>query len=103
MIEELTTENYAEKNTEGINLISFSNDWCAQCFTQEPILKKMAQKYQNKIHFYQINADKNVDIIQKYNVLSAPSLVIEKDGEAVYDVAGFLDETQMDNIITYYA
>lgn len=102
MIEDLTTNNFKNKNTTGINIISFSNDWCAQCYTQRPILQKAAAEYSDKLHFYEINADKNIDVIQKYNVLSAPSLVVEKDGQAVYDVAGFLDETQLKNIIAYY-
>ncbi|KRL66817.1 thioredoxin [Companilactobacillus versmoldensis DSM 14857 = KCTC 3814] len=102
VLKNLTTENFSQKNETGINLLSFSKDWCAQCYTQQPILEQAAEKYRERIHFYQINADDNVDLIKKYNVLSAPSLVVEKDGRAVYDVAGFLDQEQLESIIAYY-
>lgn len=101
MLEQLTSENYQTRNLSGINVISFNNDWCAQCYTQQPILEKAAQKYRGA-KFYQVNADNNTDVIKQYDVYSAPSLVVEKDGAAVYAVAGFLDADQLSNILKYY-
>ncbi|WP_125770498.1 thioredoxin family protein [Companilactobacillus furfuricola] len=101
MLEQLTSENYAVRNQTGVSVISFNNDWCAQCYTQQPILEKAAEKFA-AAKFYQMNADRNTDIISQYDVYSAPSLVVEKDGTAVYAVAGFLDADQLDNILKYY-
>lgn len=101
MLEQLTSENYETRKLSGVNVISFNNDWCAQCYTQQPILEKAARNYHGA-NFYQVNADNNTDVIKQYDVYSAPSLVVEKDGAAVYAVAGFLDEEQLDNILKYY-
>ncbi|AKP67687.1 thioredoxin family protein [Companilactobacillus ginsenosidimutans] len=102
MIEPLTESTFKNRNNRGVNILSFSNEWCPQCYMEKPIITKIADEYGDRINFYEINADENPELAKKYDILTAPSLIIEKDGELVYRLGGFMDKTQLSNLVKYY-
>jgi len=77
---------------KGICVVEVSGESCANCITLMPILDRLvgSRKDCKLVH---IEADHDtVDLIQRFEVRQAPTILITKDGEVVERVVGFQPE-----------
>ncbi len=79
-----------------IKVLDFWAKWCSPCKFMEPIIEELEKELAGKVEFEKINVDENQDITTKYNVMSIPTYVFEKDGQEVDRIIG---ATQKDNFI----
>ena len=61
----------------------------------DPIMEKLEQRYGQQIKFIRLNVDGNQDIAQRYHVMSVPSLVLFRDGQAKEKVTGVYPEAKL--------
>jgi thioredoxin 1 len=80
-------------------LVDFKADWCAPCKMMMPILKQVKQNYKDRIKIIKIDIDKNPDVAQKYSVRSVPTLVLFKEGKAIWRQSGIVQASQIIMII----
>ena len=66
--------------------------WCGPCRMIAPIVDKLAETYDGKVKVLRLNIDENPDTAVKYRVMSIPTLLFFKDGEAVDTVVGAVPE-----------
>ena len=57
-----------------------------------PVVDKLAEKYEGKFKFCRLNVDENPQTASKYRVMSIPTLIFFKGGEAVDTVIGAVPE-----------
>ncbi len=69
--------------------------WCGPCRMIAPIVDKLAETYEGKVKVLRLNIDENPDTPVKYRVMSIPTLLFFKDGEAVDTVVGAVPERTM--------
>ncbi|WLT36672.1 thioredoxin family protein [Lactiplantibacillus plantarum] len=85
-----------------LKMLVFENDWCAQCYTERPIIHRFAIKYHDQLEVEVLNADNNPLMVKKYNVLTAPSIILIKNDEMVERISRFIDQNQLETVIRYY-
>ncbi len=66
--------------------------WCGPCRMIAPIVDKLAETYDGKVKDLRLNIDDNPQTAVKYHVMSIPTLLFFKDGEAVDTVVGAVPE-----------
>ena len=66
--------------------------WCGPCRMIAPIVDKLAETYEGKVKVLRLNIDENPQTAMKYHVMSIPTLLFFKDGEAVDTVVGAVPE-----------
>ncbi len=91
----ITRENLDSQTNNKLTVIDFWAPWCGPCKIMDPILNDLESKFNGKIHFGKMNVDGNQDIAEKYHVLSIPSLVIFKNGEAKEKVSGIYSKEKL--------
>jgi thioredoxin 1 len=69
-------------------LVDFWAVWCGPCQMQEPIVKEVATAMAGKAKVGKINVDENPHMVQKYNVMSIPTLMIFKGRTVVKQFVG---------------
>ena len=69
-------------------LVDFWAEWCGPCKMIAPILEELATEQEGKFEVAKLNIDDNLDITRRFDVMSIPTLILFKDGEPVYRVAG---------------
>lgn len=70
-------------------LVDFWAEWCGPCKMTGPIIDELAKEYEGKMKVGKVNVDENQALAGKYNVMSIPTILIFKKGEAVKSMIGF--------------
>ena len=81
-------------------LVDFHATWCGPCKAQAPILKDVAAATKNKARIIKIDVDKNQALAQKYQVQSVPTLLLFKNGQAVWRHSGVASKEQLIEVMT---
>lgn len=71
-------------------LVDFWADWCGPCHALAPTIKQVKAHYGDKLRVLKIDVDKNQQLSAQYKVQSIPTLMVFKDGEAVWRESGAL-------------
>ena len=69
-------------------LVDFWAPWCGPCKSMLPIIEELSTAYEGKAKIVKMNVDDNTETPAKYNVMSIPTFIIFKDGEAVKNFVG---------------
>lgn len=73
-------------------LVDFYADWCGPCKMIAPIVTELAGEYEGVFKIGKLNVDQEQDTAEKYRVMSIPTLIIFKNGEAVDKVVGLVSK-----------
>jgi len=69
-------------------VVDFWAEWCMPCRMIAPSIDELSGEYKGKIKFVKINVDDNPELTTELQILSIPTLVVFKDGEAVKRITG---------------
>ena len=66
--------------------------WCGPCRMVAPVIESLEAKYDGKAKFCRLNVDENPQTAAKYRIMSIPTLMFFKNGEAADTVIGAVPE-----------
>lgn len=69
-------------------IVDFWAPWCKPCDAIEPHLVGIAEKRGERVRLVRLNVDENLAVPGRYGVLSLPTVVLFKDGDALVTVYG---------------
>lgn len=87
-------------NGDKVVLVDFSAEWCGPCKMQSPILKELAGEMKGKLRIIKIDVDKNPAIAAQYQVRGVPTLILFRNGEAIWRQSGVASKPQLMHIIS---
>ena len=64
-------------------MVDFWAVWCGPCQMVAPIVDELATEYAGKIKVRKLNTDENPEIAGRYQVMSIPTILFCKNGQAV--------------------
>ncbi|MGP8060162.1 MAG: thioredoxin [Acidimicrobiales bacterium] len=76
-------------------LVDFWAEWCGPCKTIAPVLEEIAEEQAGKLQIGKLNIDDNLDVTRRYDVMSIPTLILFKDGEAKARLVGAKPKGQL--------
>ncbi len=69
-------------------LVDFFATWCGPCKMQSPILEQVKEKVGDAANIVKVDIDRNQELAAVYRVQSVPTLILFKEGKAVWRVSG---------------
>ena len=98
----LTDENFENEvlNSDKVCLVDFYADWCGPCKMMSPIIEEIADELGDKVKVGKVNSDENMELAEKYQIMSIPTIMIIKNGQIVKTFVGVTNKEEIINNLT---
>ncbi len=83
-------------------VIKFESKWCGPCKTIQPLMDKLAVKYDN-ITFGKIDVEVDAENTTRFKVRSVPTIVFLNDGQLVNQIVGNVAEETLRDAVRQLA
>lgn len=96
----LNTDNFEQEvlQAQGTVLVDFYADWCGPCKMMAPVVEEVANEAEG-VKVCKINVDDNVQIAQKFGVMSIPTFIAFKNGEVAGKQIGAVPKSSLINLV----
>ena len=73
---------------EELVLVDFFATWCGPCKMLAPEIEKLADEFEGKAKILKVDVDQEMALAQQFNIMSVPTMIVFKDGQAVQQLVG---------------
>ena len=84
----ITDDNFDQETQSGLTLVDFWAPWCGPCRLVGPVIEELAGDYAGQIKVGKLNVDDILKTCEKFRVMSIPTVILFKDGEAIEVMVG---------------
>ena len=97
---EINMNNFKEEVLEAKEtvLADFWAPWCGPCRMQGPVLEKFAEANPD-VKVVKINVDDNQELAMQFKIMSIPSMIVFKNGEAVNCAVGLQSKAALEEVV----
>ncbi|HPW47673.1 MAG TPA: thioredoxin, partial [Rectinema sp.] len=81
-------------------LVDFWAEWCMPCKMIGPSISQIAETYKDKIKVGKLNVDNEAEIASQYGIISIPTLIIFKDGQAIRQKVGTMPRHEIEKLFS---
>jgi thioredoxin 1 len=78
----------------GAVMVDFWAEWCGPCKALAPTIDEISQELGDNMKVCKINVDENQSLAQQFRVMSIPTVVFFKNGEAVNRFVGVREKNE---------
>ena len=87
---------------EGVVLVDFFATWCGPCKMLSPVLEELAEDVKGKAEIVKVDVDQEGDLAMRFGIMSVPTMIIFKDGEAFKQIMGYQPKQQLLSVLEAY-
>jgi thioredoxin 1 len=104
MIKEVGDLNFDQEveSVQGVTIVDFWAPWCGPCRMIAPIMEELLEELGDKVKFVKVNVDDNMNVSQKYNVASIPTIILFDKGKVAETLVGFRPKQELKAVIERY-
>ena len=82
-------------NAEGLILADFYSDSCVPCKRLSPVFAEVEEEYSDYAKLVKININFDMELAEKYGILSVPTVVFFRNGEEISRLNGSIKKDEI--------
>jgi thioredoxin 1 len=100
-VTEITDANFEAEVLQASTpvVVDFWAPWCGPCRMVAPVIEELANEMGDKVKFTKLNVDENQAVASRFGIMSIPTLIVFKGGEAVNKHVGAVPKPTLKGIL----
>lgn len=96
----LNSSNFSQEvlQSDKTVLVDFFATWCGPCKMLSPLVDELAAAHP-EVKVCKIDVDQSPDLAQQFQVMSIPTLIVFKNGQAASKVLGLQSKAALEQLI----
>lgn len=86
-------------DSDRLIMVKYASPTCGPCHTLKPILEKVVDEFDGKIHYVEIDIEADPEIAQSAGVIGTPTIQFFKDQDLIQEVKGVKPKSQYRELI----
>ncbi len=97
----ITSENFEQEVLKAAQpvVIDFWASWCGPCKMFSPIVDEFAEENEDKVKVGKVNIDDEPDLASRFGVMSIPTAILFKNGQAVQSMVGVQPKAKLEEMV----
>ncbi|MDR0879207.1 MAG: thioredoxin [Clostridioides sp.] len=83
------------EDEKGVVVVDFFATWCGPCNMLGPVFEELGEEMKGEAKFLKLDIDQSLEIAQKFQVSTVPTMMVFKDGKAVDTMVGFMPKERI--------
>ncbi|MEY4702365.1 MAG: hypothetical protein RIR96_262 [Bacteroidota bacterium] len=84
-------------------LVDFFAEWCGPCKMMAPILKEVKSAVGESATILKVDVDKNPETAKEFQIQGVPTLILFKNGKAVWRQSGVVQKSGLVGVINNFS
>lgn len=93
-----STFDQAVNAGDDLVVVDFFATWCGPCKMLAPAVERKAEEHP-EVHFYKVDIDEEMNLAQRFQIMSVPTLLFFKRGTVVSKTVGLISPAQLEQEI----
>ena len=81
-------------------VVDFWARWCVPCRAVEPLVAELGERYAGRLEVGTLDVDENPRSAGRYDVLSLPTVIVFRDGQAQARLSGHVTRARLERTVT---
>lgn len=87
---------------QGTVVVDFFATWCGPCKMLAPAFDSLGTKLEEKSKFLKVDIDESLELAQRFEVTTVPTVIVFKDGKEMDRLVGFIPEKNLKSKVEEY-
>ena len=94
---DVTDQDFDERvlKSEAPVLVDFWAEWCVPCHMVSPVVEEIGRDKGDALQVVKLNIDENPEVTRRFGIMSIPTLMVFKDGQAKKRIVGAKGKGQL--------
>jgi thioredoxin len=76
-------------------LVDFFATWCPPCKMMEPVVERLAERFDGRVDVIKVNVDEHPELAGQYGIRAVPTFLLFADGQPIQRGAGAMSERDL--------
>ena len=93
----ITDSNFEEEvlKSDKTVIVDFYAEWCGPCKMMSPVIDSIAEELTGSVKVGKVNSDENLELVEKFQIMSIPTIIIFKNGEISNTFIGYTEKEEI--------